>query len=419
MKLTKMKMFLLIPLIVTFTHPTVSKNTYSLKYENDIPIVIINAESDYEYGFVEGKFFIEYYGENYVKSTIFKFCRLWLKEAKEHMTILEKYYPSFLDRLRGFSEGTGIPLLDLIAFELIFPSIFMGKDACTTAAVSSRQTSDNQPYISWNIDVSYIYKIIFSRYFSPPPIIVCNISGKYKYIKFGVLSSVFGFGLLNEKGLAYSAAMVEVNDTGEGLTSLELNNLAMESCATVDEVESLYKNAERRSGIKKPDTAFGLTSNMNTLWIDANGNALLLEYTHRYFASKKADILAETNHHQLLDSNLTGAPKNNSFINTSSYVRLKRAYELLYNYRGNINIEFFKEIFTRDHNKGFVKGKRDLWDICRHSLNTPSFPWDIFRYSYGTVCALIIQPKEYLAYYCPGHPCLIPFKTLDFSDELK
>jgi len=388
--------------------------------ENGIIIAEIKAKTDYEYGLKEGKFLKEHYGE-----AIKMFFDLWstkLKEmkieAERHMEVLEILYPSFLERLKGLADALDIPLLYLIALDISFPSILMKKDACTSAAVAAEASGNNQTYISWNIDVNYLYKIIFSRYLSPPPLIICNISGKYKYVKFAMIPSIFGFGFLNEKGLAYAAAMVEVNDTGEGLTSVELNNLAMESCSNVDEVRKLYENAERRSGMKKFDTAFGLTSNMNTLWVDEK-EALLIEYTHKYFAWKKAMLLSETNHHQLLDANLTGAPKNDgTFMNTSSFVRLKRAYELLNEYNGSINIDFFLNIFTVDHKKGYVENKRDLWDICRHSLNTPNFPWDLPFYFYGTACAIIIQPKERIAYYCPGHPCIVPYRKLDFKDEL-
>lgn len=393
---------------------------YNMNYKEDIPVVEIKAKTDFEYGLKEGKFLKEYYGDG-----IKALYNAWKekvvtmeKEAKQHVKTLQKYYPSFLERLQGLSDALCIPLLHLVALDLMFPSIFMKKDACTSAAIAAAATKDNQTYISWNIDVNYLYKIIFSRYLSPPPLIICNITGKYKYVKFGILPSIFGFGFLNEKGLAYAAAMVEVNDTGEGLTSLELNNLAMETCSSVDEVKELYGNAERRSGIKKLDTAFGLTSNMNTLWVDEK-EAMLIEYTHNYFAFKKGILLAETNHHQLLDANLTGAPKNDgTFMNTSSFVRLKRAYELLNEYNGSIDIDFLMKVFTVDHKKGYMENKRDLWDICRHSLNTPHFPWDLLSYFYGTACVVIIQPREYVAYYCPGHPCWMPFKKLDFKDEL-
>lgn len=412
-----------IAILILIINPSIILNEKDFKITKYGKILIaeINAKTDYEYGLKEGKFLRNYYG-NIIK----EFFKIYEKniieiqdEAKKHILILQKLYPSFLDRLKGLSISLDIPILYLVALDLVFPSIFMKKDACTSAAVSVNASKNNQTYISWNVDVNYFYKIIFSRYLSTPPLIICNISGKYKYVKFIMLPSIFGFGFLNEKGLAYAAATVEVNDSGEGLTSLELNNLAMEICNNVDEVKELYMNAERYSGGKDIRTAFGLTSNMNTLWIDKE-DAILIEYTHNYFAYKKAILLAETNHHQLLDANLTGAPKNDgTFMNTSSFIRLERAYELLQEYNGSIDINFFLNIFTKDHKKGYVKNKRDLWDICRHSVNTPNFPWDLPFYFYGTVCSIVISPKEYIAYYCPGHPCLIPFKKLDFKDKLK
>jgi predicted choloylglycine hydrolase len=391
-----------------------------VRYKENIPIVHIKAKSYYEYGLKKGVFLKKYYGKciKFLYRVYQSFLTRLHVDAQRHIRILEKEYPSFLERIRGLSKAIGIPLLDIISFDLIFPGFFMGKEACTATVVSSNVTEDNQTFISWNVDLLYPYKVIVSRYFRPPPVIICNITGTYKYIEFGVIPFLFGFALLNENGLAYAGTQVSVTDIGEGLTSLELNHLAMERCATVDEVEYLYKNAERQSGMKKLDTVFGMTSNMNTLWMDAKGNALLIEYTHNYFASKRADVIAETNHHQLLDPNLTGSPKNDSYLG-STYLRLKRAYELLDQYNGSIDIDFYKKIFTSDHGKGFVENKPDLGDICRHTLNTPNFPWDFIKYAYGTACVVIIQPREYSAYYCPGHPCWVPFKLLDFKEEFR
>ena len=391
-----------------------------VRYKENIPIVQIKADSPYEYGLKKGQFLMKYYRKPiFMLYTLYRnFLSTLHTRAERHIKILEDLYPSFLGRLEGLSKSIGIPLIDLVSFDLIFPGFLMGKEACTATAVSPRVTKNSQLFISWNVDLLYIYKIVVSRYFKPPPVIICNMSGTYKYVEFGFLPFLFGFALLNEKGLAYAGTQVTVNDTGEGLTSLELNHLAMETCANVDEVEYLYKNAERQSGIKKLNNVFGMTSNMNTLWADSEGNILLIEYTHNYFASKRAEMIAETNHHQVLDPNLTGAPKNDSYLG-STYLRLRRAYELLNQYNGSIDIDFYKNVFTADHKSGFIEDKPDIGDICRHTLNTPNFPWDFFKYMYGTACVVIIQPANFSAYYCPGHPCWMPFVLLDFRDEFR
>ncbi|HEX08325.1 MAG TPA: hypothetical protein ENG38_00765 [Thermoplasmatales archaeon] len=391
-----------------------------VRYKENIPIVQIKAYSPYEYGLKKGQFLMKYYRKPiFMLYTLYRnFLSTLHTRAERHIKILEDLYPSFLGRLEGLSKSIGIPLIDLVSFDLIFPGFLMGKEACTATAVSPRVTKNNQLFISWNVDLLYIYKIVVSRYFKPPPVIICNMSGTYKYVEFGFLPFLFGFALLNEKGLAYAGTQVTVNDTGEGLTSLELNHLAMETCANVDEVEYLYQNTERQSGIKKLNNVFGMTSNMNTLWADSEGNILLIEYTHNYFASKRADMIAETNHHQVLDPNLTGAPKNDSYLG-STYLRLRRAYELLNQYNGSIDIDFYKNVFTADHKSGFIEDKPDIGDICRHTLNTPNFPWDFFKYMYGTACVVIIQPANFSAYYCPGHPCWMPFVLLDFRDEFR
>ena len=94
------------------------------------------------------------------------------------------------------------------------------------------------------------------------------------------------------------------------------------------------------------------------------------------------------------------------FFLRGSIARLKRAYELLNKYNGSIDVNFYKYIFTCDHGNGLRKNRPDSWDICRHAL------------LYGTVCSIIIIPNRYGLYYCPGHPCRVGFRYLDFSKEL-
>jgi hypothetical protein len=397
---------------------------------NDHDLIIhIDAQSDYEYGLKEGKIFHDRY--HLIADKFWKLMEgkgmtreMVRKKAGEHRQLLEEYYPSFLQRLEGVSSATGLSLMNVVAMEMYLPSLIMKRDACTTTAVGPLATKDGQTFISWNVDQAYDWKLILSWYALPLPLIICDIPGKYKYVKFGILPSIFGFGLLNEKGLAYGANQVTVEDKGDGLTSLELNNLAMESCATVKEVANLYSNATRQSADDTLETLYGLTSNMNTVWADSEGKILCIEYTHNYIATAYGikGILAEANHHQWLDPNLTGAPKpGDSFSADGSYCRAERAFDLLEEYYGSIDVDFYKKVLTCDHGSGIVKDKPDYWDICRHCFYTPNFPWDVLSLKYfaGTNCAIVTQPTTLTIYYCPGHPCIAPFKTLNFEEEFQ
>lgn len=388
--------------------------------EGDVPVVRIAASSWYECGQREAAFLRQSYGW-YVQLLKQRYRRMidaCHDHAVRHLAFLHERCPDLYARLRGVADGMDMSLTEAAAWCLLLPRTMMHPDACTAAAIPGNVTADGEALLSWNLDLHYLFKTLFSRYVRPPPLVVCAVEGCYRYVQFGVFPFLFGFGLLNERQLAYAAAMVTVNDTGEGLTSLELNQLAMQRCTSVGEVTALYRDAERESGTGSPETAGGMTSSLNTLWVDGQGDALLIEYTHRFFAARYG-LVAETNHHQLLDPRLTGAPVNDgSFTNTSSYVRLTRAYELLWQRSGSIDAAFLMHMFTSDHEKGYVAGRPDLWDICRHSLNTPDFPRDALSYMYGTVCSLVVEPSAYRIHYCPGHPCVVPYRTLELEDVL-
>jgi len=380
----------------------------SLFYKEDVPIVYISASSDYEYGLKEGSILYDYY------SHFIRFAKRWFgkvisrekNHVLHHIETLGNYYPSFLERMKGVSDALGIDLVDFVSIDMFFLSLFLRIGACTNTAVSSKVTSDKQPYVSWNFDLPYVFKPFFSRYIRSPPVIICDIEGKYKYVKISVLPSIFSFGLLNEHGLSYVGSTVNTEEEADGLSSLELNNLAMESCATVDEVADLYCSSERASGLINPYTLFGVTSNLNTLWADRNGEILLVEYNHSRIVTRKDYLFAETNHYQFLKQTYAEKSYGLGDFRGDSGVRLERAYELLHEYNGSIDIDFYQNILTCDHEGGIRKGKPDKSDICRHAP------------LYGTLCVIVTLPQQLGIYYCPGHPCRARFRYLDFSEEL-
>jgi len=388
-----MKWFLAITLSLLLTIP----NSCIVKSNDnrevfDVPV--IKAKSHYELGYKQGSVFRSYY------KRLFSLCRVMLGgilhriNVEEHIAILRSKYPEFLERLRGLSDSLGINLYDVVGYSLAISSIRSG---CTITGVSRNASADGKRYLSWNVDLSYIFKILFSRYLRPPPIVICEIEGRYRYVEVSSMPSIFGFGLLNEKGLACVYAMVISNDFGEGLTPLELNHLAMERCKNVDEVREIYENNERESGLISLYTAFGLTATLTSIWSDSSGKQMLVEYNHSKVVFVYDDILAATNHYQYLCKG-----RSIDYCMLGSRLRLERAYKLLKENVGRIDEEFYMEVFTKDHENLLKIG--DFFDICRHGL------------TYGTVCSIIIKPDDYLAFYSPGHPCRIGYRTIDLRE---
>lgn len=385
-KKTVLLVFICILLLIRLPYPCTAE-------EKDIDIPVIKAKSHYELGYKQGEMFRSYY------EMLFLLCGAIFggiineSAIRSHIDILKSKYPEFLERLRGLCDALNYNLSKALGFSLVLPSIRAG---CTITAVNGNVTKNGKRYLSWNLDLPYPYKILFSRYLRPPPIVICEVEGSYRYVEVSSVPSIFGFGLLNEKGLACVYATVISNDFGEGLTPLELNHLAMERCKSIDEVRNIYENNERESGRVSVHTSFGLTANLNSLWSDFSGRQMLVEYNHSKVIFIYDDILAEANHYQYLCEDYFF-----SRCMLGSKLRLERAYQLLRDNVGEIDDEFYTDILTRDHGNLLKIG--DSCDICRHGLTL------------GTVCCVIIKPDSYEMLYSPGHPCRFGFRLIDLS----
>ena len=71
-------------------------------------------------------------------------------------------------------------------------------------------------------------------------------------------------------------------------------------------------------------------------------------------------------------------------------------------------------MLTSDHGGGYDPDKRDSEDICRHMDLNSLRKYGIIKQP-CTVEVLIMQPKTLTIHYCPGHPCWVPYRTLNFT----
>ena len=282
---------------------------------------------------------------------------------------------------------------------------------CTTAAAAPPATIDDEVYLSWNVDVPYILEKIIGYV----PLVMISIPGRYKYVTFGI-PIIAGFGLLNEKGLACVANAVTMTDSGPGLPYVWINNLAMERCKTAREAAEFAKGTPRLAfSIETPIIGqVTFYQNLNLLFADANGGIAAVEASHNYFAANygispnnKTGIQAQSNVHQYIDENLSGnLHYREDKRMVGSYMRLKRCWELLEKNYGSIDLEIIKSIM-RDHAQEFpadYTGDPKYGEsICNH------------RFDYGTICSIIIQPKEYIIWRCIGSPCANTYDLHDFN----
>jgi hypothetical protein len=396
--------------------------------------------ADYSYGFS----LVNEFGDLYetVTTTFWDLINgIWertalIEKAEEHIEMLKEYYPQRLERLRGLSDALGSSLVDIVAVTLFLPLLI--RMGCTTTAVAPPATNDGQMYTSWNMDVLDPLLLIGIPALIPLPanllFFVQDIPGCNKYVILGI-PLIFGIGLLNDKGLTYVANAVGMTDgNDEGLTDFELNNLAMETCSSVDDVVALY---ERTPKYSCAGYSAGIFMNMNTIWTDPSGSMVGIEHSGHYMAVHYGEdhILASTNHHQYLDRSLSGSPTPlEQKAIEGSYARLGRAWELLDDNYGKIDLDFMVS-FTADHGRNYTL-LREFGDysedkpvdddtICCHYWNIPGYlmnldigsALDAFLAG-TTLFSIIIQPDEFTIWFCPGRPCTFPFIPLYFADLL-
>lgn len=349
-----------------------------------------------------------------------------LYEAKKHFLSLNEYYPQRLHRLKGLASYLGTEPLKLQALSTYFLKI--PKGGCTATFSAPPATRDGGTYLSWNVDLFEAAKII--RYL--PLFYMVEIPGYNKYVAFGIpcLASV---GLLNEFGLSYVCTAVGMRDGGgEGLLDFEINNLCIENYSDVSEVVQAYKNTKIYSF---PGLGAGMLLNYSCIWGDITGQGVAIEHSsnHIHYQYPEDGILAITNHHQFLDRKLTGSPGPDELPAISgSYCRLGRAWNLLRENRGNIDLEVVKRIMGDhklevEHIKNYNYPEPvDDGTICVHYWNIPSYLRkrkykEAFEaYIMGkTIMAFIVQAKKFTIWRCSGNPCNRPSRPIDFKETLK
>lgn len=404
----------------------------------DTSFVYINASSPYDYGWKAGiKYRLQYKIIDFLLE-ITKHNRTSSSFIKSRIDSIKQFYPEFLKELEGLSDSTGIKLERIIAAQVLLQRFLGG--ACTVTASTGNATKNNETYLTENYDYSFekkgIFKISLLKIITIPIIRsytwrwnkFLNIARpgpqhyKYAFIGIPVISETT---LLNEKGLGYGGTGTHITnnesrhvDEGHGILPYFLNRIAMRTCKNVTEVAVLFKNSERAANKNK--VWFHDYDYDSSIWCDREGNILVIEQSHSYIktvfgnstdiTSAPDGILWHTNHHIWLDANKTGSIyPGEEGVKKSSFIREKRARELLELNYGNITLDVCKNI-TRDHGKGSNENGKDSFDICRHpdrnDLSITLFSW-------------VIMPKKMTVYLTYGSPCNRRFVEKDFSDIFK
>lgn len=397
-------------------------------------IDVFEPASDYEFGLAAGRERPGLY-----RQLVRRGMSLWNRHSTRtqavqpshlaHRRIAAETYPASLERTEGLARATGIDTDELLAASGVLGGLLIPR--CTNFAAAPPATGDDGVYVSWNVDLSLLFRLFIGKL----PLFVVRLPDRKPYVAFGI-PALLGLGILNCDGLSMSANAVGMTDGGDGLHAAELNNMAMETCSTVDEVIEVYSGNPREVFVGSTVT---ILLNSNTTWGDASGSIATLEYSHNHVAVGRSDrgILAEANHHQYLDRSLSGGvdPGQQAAI-AGSFARVGRMWELLEQYHGRITPQLGR-LIAGDHGTNYSLlepyGISRPWyetpiddaTICAHHWNA----WDYVKKgrfmdalvvlaTSCTVYQMMISPRALSVYYCLGWPCRHPHVPLDFSSLL-
>ena len=403
-------------------------------FGNAFEVEVYETASDYKFGYSAGRVRPGLY-----RQLVRGGLSLWKRYRERvgaiqpshiaHRRIAGSVYPAGLERLAGLSRATGIDENELALASGVIGGMLVPR--CTNFAASPPATGDGGVYVSWNVDLSLAFRLVLGRV----PVFVVRIADRKPYVAFGV-PALLGLGVLNSEGLAMGANAVGMTDGGEGLHAGELNNMAMETCTTVDEVVEVYSGNPREVFVGSTIT---IILNANTTWGDAEGGLATIEYSHQYIAVEKTEkgILAEANHHQYLDHALSGGVDPGGQVAIAgSYARLGRMWELLEHNHGRITPKVGRRIAS-DHGTNYsllepygisrpwYENPIDDATICAHYWNA----WDhlkslrfmdalVVLATSCTVYQLMMSPRALSLYFCLGWPCRNPHLPMYFGDLL-
>ena len=145
--------------------------------------------------------------------------------------------PSYLDEFRGISDGSGVPLKDILFTAFLFE---MGGGGCSSFILKDGHRIVHARNFDLNIEVLAKH----------PVIIDYNVKDRLRYISLSCVGIPFVLTGINEEGLSYSINLVAASKPRNGKDFnlfLELNRM-IEECKNLDEVDSVLKDIRLRNG---------------------------------------------------------------------------------------------------------------------------------------------------------------------------
>jgi len=307
----------------------------------------------------------------------------WQTLAKEYEKEIIKYHPDAIEFMKGISEGTDIPYIDILTLNIATENII----TCSIWGASGRSTKNNEPLIGMNADeepMTQKFEVFLN--FKPDK--------GYNY-KVTALTGWVGYNHgMNEKGLAIASTLLWTKPEKEKKVRPPMVVLtkALNSCSTVEEVKVFFESVPNH----ELGTVFYIADTEKFMRVECTPEKRVYEIV-------KNGSLGNTN--LVTSSELQkydGAYILRKPLNAK--IRSKRMEELLDKYESKIDKDIMHLIASDHGEKGTDTFNKS---ICQHPKG--------LRYNFKTLVSFIAQPKEKCFWIFEGNPCKNKVKKYGFN----
>ena len=300
--------------------------------------------------------------------------------AKLFLPHAESFYPDFIDEIKGYSAGAGIPFEDaftLCCHELLSPTGFKG---CTDVAANGDVTLEGDVLIGHNEDWS-------SDQLETVVLLHAKPSKKPEFVTTAYAGLLPSSGM-NAAGISLTGNALSPNDVRIGIPKVFPVRKVLECRRIGEALEAAMPE--------------GRASSYNNICSDSNGEIYSLEGSATDFAVIYAHdgYLVHTNHYtadkmRRFEQDPTGM--------SCSTFRYHRATRLVQEQLGKVTVDSIASIFKDHVNKP--------GSICRHA-DPKDHRLDVSE----TIFSVVFDLTRLRAHVCKGHPCEGCYDTFQLGD---
>jgi isopenicillin-N N-acyltransferase-like protein len=292
-----------------------------------------------------------------------------VERAREYLPYAEEFYPSYVEEIRGYSEGSKLPFEEAFAcvcHELLSSRGFKG---CTDVAVNGDITADGRVLAAHNEDWS-------NDCLETVVLLHAKPAGKPEFITTSYAGLVPSCGM-NSSGISLTGNALDPNDVRLGIPKVFPVRKIMEARRIGEALEAAMPQ-ER-------------ASSYNNIVCDKNGEMYSLEGSATECAWLYAidGYLVHTNHYTA-DKMLKFESSPSSI--SCSIFRYNRALRLLEDQLGNVTTDSLKTLLSDHVNKP--------GSVCRHA-EPGKHPLDVSE----TIFSIIYDLTNLEAHVLKGKPC--------------